>query len=289
MKIYKIGSEILSINSIREIINNDLKLSLSSKVKNQIRDCRKYLDKKIHESNEPIYGINTGFGSLYDKKVDDANLGELQKNLVLSHACGVGDEVPFEIVRLILLLKIQSLSYGHSGVQLVTVERLVDMYNNRILPIIYQQGSLGASGDLAPLAHMSLSLLGEGKVDVLENPNKSIYKRKKVSKVFSDLDWNAIKLQSKEGLALLNGTQFMSSYGVWSLIKAKKLSYLADLISSISIEAFDCRNEFYDKLIQNVRPHKGQLKTANNIKDFLKGSENRNKRKEHVQDPYSFR
>ena len=289
MKIYKIGSEILSIDSIREIIENDLKLSLSSKVKKQIRECRKYLDKKIHESNNPIYGINTGFGSLYDKKVDKANLGELQKNLVLSHACGVGDEVPLEIVRLILLLKIQSLSYGHSGVQLVTVERLVDMYNNRILPIIYQQGSLGASGDLAPLAHMSLSLLGEGKVDVLENPNKSIYKRKKVSKVFSDLDWNAIKLQSKEGLALLNGTQFMSSYGVWSLIKAKKLSYLADLISSISIEAFDCRNEFYDKLIQNVRPHKGQLKTANNIEDFLKGSEIRNKRKEHVQDPYSFR
>lgn len=179
MKIYKIGSEILSIDSIREIINNDLKLSLSSKVKNQIIDCRKYLDQKIHESNDPIYGINTGFGSLYDKKVDKANLGELQKKLVLSHACGVGDEVPLEIVRLILLLKIQSLSYGHSGVQLVTVERLVDMYNNRILPIIYQQGSLGASGDLAPLAHMSLSLLGEGKVDVLENPNNSIYKRKK--------------------------------------------------------------------------------------------------------------
>ncbi|MAJ12429.1 MAG: histidine ammonia-lyase, partial [Flavobacteriales bacterium] len=145
MKIYKIGSEILSIDSIREIIKNDLKLSLSSKVKKQIRECRKYLDKKIHESNDPIYGINTGFGSLYDKKVDKANLGELQKNLVLSHACGVGDEVPLEIVRLILLLKIQSLSYGRSGVQLVTVERLVDMYNNRILPIIYQQGSLGAS------------------------------------------------------------------------------------------------------------------------------------------------
>lgn len=289
MKIYKIGPEILSIDSIREIIKNDLKLSLSSKVKNQIIECRKYLDKKIHESNAPIYGINTGFGSLYDKKVDQANLGELQKNLVLSHACGVGDEVPLDIVRLILLLKIQSLSYGHSGVQLVTVQRLVDMYNNRILPIIYQQGSLGASGDLAPLAHMSLALLGEGNVDVLENPNKSIYKRKKVSKVFTDLDWNPIKLQSKEGLALLNGTQFMSSYGVWSLIKAKKLSYLADLISSISIEAFDCRNEFYDKLIQKVRPHKGQLKTANNIEDFLMGSEIRNKRKEHVQDPYSFR
>ena len=289
MKTYRIGQDILSIDSINEIISKDLRLVLSSDAKKKIKDCRNYLDKKIKDSDNPIYGINTGFGSLYNQKISSKDLNQLQTNLVLSHACGLGDEVPCELVRLMLLLKIQSLSYGNSGVNLNTVERLIDMYNNRVLPVVYEQGSLGASGDLAPLAHMSLPLLGLGEVDVLETSKNGCFKRKKASKVLKEMGWSALELGPKEGLALLNGTQFMSSYGVWVLVKSKRLSYLADLISAISIEAFDCRGDAYNQLIQKVRPHKGQIKTANNIREFLEGSSIQKKKKEHVQDPYSFR
>ncbi|MDB9910426.1 histidine ammonia-lyase [Flavobacteriales bacterium] len=282
MSIYKVGEQMLSISVIAEIIAEDKQLALSTKAKQKIKDCRDYLDKKMQRSDAPIYGINTGFGSLCNHKISNDDLGKLQTNLVLSHACGTGDKVPDEIVKIMLLLKVQSLSYGHSGVQLETVERLIEMFNKNILPVIFQQGSLGASGDLAPLAHLSLPLLGVGKVvvDGKEVETKSIMKSN---------GWKAIALQSKEGLALLNGTQFMGAYGVWSLLKAQKLSYMADMIGAISLEAFDGRSECFDELIHLVRPHKGQLKSAENIRDFLKGSEIQEGEKEHVQDPYSFR
>ena len=282
MSIYKVGEQMLSISVIAEIIAEDKQLALSTKAKQKIKACRDYLDKKMEHSDAPIYGINTGFGSLCNHKISNDDLGKLQTNLVLSHACGTGDKVPDEIVKIMLLLKVQSLSYGHSGVQLETVERLIEMFNKNILPVIFQQGSLGASGDLAPLAHLSLPLLGVGQVvvDGKEVETKSIMKVNK---------WKAIALQSKEGLALLNGTQFMGAYGVWSLLKAQKLSYMADMIGAISLEAFDGRNECFDELIHLVRPHKGQLKTAENIRDFLDGSEIQESEKEHVQDPYSFR
>ena len=282
MSIYKVGEQMLSISVIAEIIAEDKQLALSTKAKQKIKACRDYLDKKMEHSDAPIYGINTGFGSLCNHKISNDDLGKLQTNLVLSHACGTGDKVPDEIVKIMLLLKVQSLSYGHSGVQLETVERLIEMFNKNILPVIFQQGSLGASGDLAPLAHLSLPLLGVGRVvvDGKEVETKSIMKSN---------GWKAIVLQSKEGLALLNGTQFMGAYGVWSLLKAQKLSYIADMIGAISLEAFDGRNECFDELIHLVRPHKGQLKTAENIRDFLDGSEIQEGEKEHVQDPYSFR
>jgi histidine ammonia-lyase len=282
MSIYKVGEQMLSISVIAEIIAEDKQLALSTKAKQKIKDCRDYLDKKMEHSDAPIYGINTGFGSLCNHKISNDDLGKLQTNLVISHSCGTGDKVPDEIVKIMLLLKVQSLSYGHSGVQLETVERLIEMFNKNILPVIFQQGSLGASGDLAPLAHLSLPLLGVGKVvvDGKEVETKSIMKSN---------GWKAITLQSKEGLALLNGTQFMGAYGVWSLLKAQKLSYMADMIGAISLEAFDGRSECFDELIHLVRPHKGQLKSAENIRDFLKGSEIQEAEKQHVQDPYSFR
>jgi histidine ammonia-lyase len=201
---------------------------------------------------------------------------------VKSHACGTGEEVPHEIVKLMLLLKIQSLGYGHSGIQLQTVDRLVAFYNNDILPIIYTQGSLGASGDLAPLAHLSLPLIGEGEV---------YFEGKKVhsSVIMERFNWQPIVLQSKEGLALLNGTQFMSAYGAHILIKANKFSYLADLIGTISLEGFDGRIEPFNELIHFIRPHKGQITTASRVKEFLEGSEIIEQEKTHVQNPYSFR
>tara|TARA_B100001250_G_scaffold318023_1_gene280546 strand:+ start:1334 stop:2860 length:1527 start_codon:yes stop_codon:yes gene_type:complete len=289
IKEFKLGDQPLTISIVSQIIHENTSIVLSNGAKKKIEDCRKYLDSKIETSLEPIYGINTGFGSLCNHKIPKENVGKLQRNLVLSHACGTGEEVPFKIVKIMMLLKIQSLSYGHSGIQLETVDRLIDMFNNNIMPVVYQQGSLGASGDLAPLAHMSLPLIWEGEVNVGEVSKKGFYKKHKSSKIFKEMNWEAIDLQSKEGLALLNGTQFMGAYGVWSLIKVQKLSYMADMIGAISLEAFNGRTECFDQLIHLVRSHKGQMSTAKNILDFLDGSEIQKLKKEYVQDPYSFR
>ncbi|MBT8394343.1 MAG: histidine ammonia-lyase [Flavobacteriaceae bacterium] len=280
--LHYINSETLSLSIITELISEQKKIKLSTDSIKKITDCRDYLDKILEKNDAPFYGINTGFGSLYDVKISNKNLTKLQENLVMSHACGTGDEVPREIVRLMLLLKIQSLSYGHSGIQLQTIERLIDFYNNDILPVVYTQGSLGASGDLAPLAHLCLPLIGKGEVN---------YKDSKVScdVILAKFNWEPIKLKSKEGLALLNGTQFMSAYGVYLLLKSFKLSYLSDLIGSLSMDAFDCRSEPFKEIVHLVRPHNGQLKTAYRIREFLDGSELLNQDKEHIQDPYSFR
>ncbi|MEZ4803130.1 MAG: histidine ammonia-lyase [Gelidibacter sp.] len=280
--IHQISSEVLDLSTINDIIFQQRKIALSESSKEKIIKCRAYLDERMKSQDEPIYGINTGFGSLYNVKISKDKLIQLQENLVMSHACGIGEKVPNEIVKLMLLFKIQSLSYGHSGVQLSTVERLVDFYNHDILPVIYTQGSLGASGDLAPLAHLSLPLIGKGEVVFQDN----IVDSQKVLKKFG---WKPLQLQSKEGLALLNGTQFMSAYGVHLILKSYKLSYLADLIGSISLEAFDGRIEPFDALVHLVRPHNGQLKTAQRVREFLEGSELIKQEKQHVQDPYSFR
>lgn len=280
--IHYISSDLLSLETVHTIISQGMKLALSEEARANIEKCRIYLDEKMKSHSDPIYGINTGFGSLYNVKISNENLSKLQENLVKSHACGTGEEVPEEIVKIMLLLKIQSLSYGHSGVQLETVERLIDFYNSDIFPVIYNQGSLGASGDLAPLAHLSLPLLGEGEVyaDGFRQP---------AAKVLEKNGWKPIVLKSKEGLALLNGTQFMSSYGVYVLLKSIKYCYLADVIGAISLEGFDGRIEPFNELIHMVRPHKGQIVTATRFNELLDGSEIIAQAKQHVQDPYSFR
>ncbi len=280
--IHYISSELLSLEIVNDIISQDIKLALSEEARANIEKCRTYLDEKMKSHSDPIYGINTGFGSLYNVKISNENLSQLQENLVKSHACGTGEEVPEAIIKIMLLLKIQSLSYGHSGVQLETVERLIDFYNNDILPVLYNQGSLGASGDLAPLAHLSLPLLGEGEVymDGFRQP---------AAKVLDKMGWKPIVLKSKEGLALLNGTQFMSAYGVYILLKSVKLSYLSDVIAAVSLEGFDGRIEPFNELIHMVRPHKGQIVTARRFNELLEDSEIIAQAKQHVQDPYSFR
>ena len=282
MNTHYISAERLTIERVGEILEKHIPIALSTDAENRIIRCREYLDNKMKESSEPIYGVSTGFGSLCNISIGYDELGTLQKNLVMSHACGTGERVPSEIVRLMLLLKIQSLSYGHSGVQLATVQRLIDFYNNDILPVVFQQGSLGASGDLAPLAHLSLPLLGIGEEEVdglvLD-----------ASEVLEQFGWEPIALQSKEGLALLNGTQFMSAFGVWSLLKAMRLSRQADHIAAVSLEAFDGRIEPFCDEVHIVRNHRGQLETARAMRALLEGSQIISRPKAHVQDPYSFR
>jgi histidine ammonia-lyase len=281
-KIHKISPDIIDFDQIRSILEEKKKLVISEDSATRISKCREYLDRKLNQTDGPFYGINTGFGSLHDRPISFEDLGTLQKNLVMSHACGQGEEVPGEIVRLMIFLKIQSLSYGNSGVQLETVQRLADYFNNDIIPVVYQYGSLGASGDLAPLAHLSLPLIGEGEV----------YwhgKKKNSGEVLKKFGWKPVELQSKEGLALLNGTQFMSAYGVYCCLRVFKLSQLSDIIAAISLDAFDGLLEPFHELIQNIRPYLGQIETARRIRFLLDGSEMISRSKKHVQDPYSFR
>lgn len=282
MAVHKISPELLTLSQVDKILKEGMTLELSQESKERIVKCREYLDNKMKTQKEPIYGVTTGFGSLCNISISKEQLSQLQKNLVMSHACGVGEEVPAEIVKIMLLNKIQSLSYGNSGVQLQTVERLIAFFNNDILPVVYQQGSLGASGDLAPLAHMCLPLLGLGQVD---------YKGKRISgeELNKEFNWQPIELQSKEGLALLNGTQFMSSFAVWCVIKAQKLSDLADKIMVVSLEGFDGRIEPFFDPVHQVRPHAGQIETAKRVREMLEGSQIIAQPKKHVQDPYSFR
>ncbi len=279
---HQISTRLIDWKLIRNILDNQTKLELSPESNSLIARCRSYLDGKLSNSKDSFYGINTGFGSLYNKVISKEDLGLLQKNLVMSHACGVGEKVPDEIVKLMLLLKLQSLSYGNSGVQVKTVQRLIDFYNRDIFPVVYQYGSLGASGDLAPLAHLSLPLLGLGEVS---------YKGKIISseQMLEEIGWEPIELQSKEGLALLNGTQFMSAYGVHLCLRVFKLSKLADIIGALSLDAFDGRIEPFHELIQQIRPHRGQIETASRIRWLLKDSKIISRPKKHVQDPYSFR
>ncbi|MDP2423954.1 MAG: aromatic amino acid ammonia-lyase, partial [Bacteroidales bacterium] len=273
-----ITHEQLDFEDIEIILDEKNQLQLSPETIARIQHCRNYLDQKMETSSDPIYGVNTGFGALCDVKISKSDLSTLQRNLVMSHSCGTGNEVSKDIVRLMLLLKVQSLSYGHSAAQVETVQRLLDFFNHDVLPIVYEFGSLGASGDLAPLAHLSLPLLGLGEV-------WHEGKKQNASVVLKKFGWQPINLKSKEGLALLNGTQFMSAIGVSACLQAFRLSRLADIIASISLDAFDGRIEPFHELIQLIRPHKGQIKTASRIRALLEGSDLTNRYKRHIQDP----
>ncbi|WP_337480086.1 histidine ammonia-lyase [Prevotella sp.] len=282
MKIHKISAEHLSIERIGEIVYGGYQIQLSYDAQKRIVECRKYLDRKIEETTSPIYGVTTGFGSLCNVSIGPDYLAQLQINLMMSHACGTGDRVPNDIVKIMLLLKIQSLSYGFSGCQLATVNRLIDFFNNDVYPVVYMQGSLGASGDLVPLAHLTLPLVGLGEVE---------YQGEVITgaELLQRLEWQPIQLASKEGLALLNGTQNMGAFAVWALLQSRRLSEWADRIAAMSLDAYYGLTAPFTDAVHQVRPHKGQIATAARMRQLLEGSEIVEKPKQYVQDPYSFR
>lgn len=280
--VHHISPARLTIDRVSEILDRGLRLELSPESTDRIVRCRSFLDDKIERCNHPIYGITTGFGSLCNISIGEDDLTRLQENLVKSHACGCGEPVSPGIVRLMLLTKIESLAFGNSGVRLETVQRLIDFFNHDILPVVYSQGSLGASGDLAPLANMCLPLIGHGKVMVKGEIRQA-------SEVLAEMGWEPLRLKSKEGLALLNGTQFMSSHALSAILKARRLSALADKIGALSLDVFDGRLEPFGDEVNAVRPHPGQLETARAVRRWLEGSELIRQPKKHVQDPYSFR
>ena len=279
---HQISADHLTIEKIGEIIYNNYKIELSDDARKRIIKSREYLDARIAKEENPIYGVTTGFGSLCNVSISKDQLSQLQVNLIKSHACGVGERLPNDIIKMMLLLKVQSLSYGFSGCKLDTVERLVDMFNNNIYPVILEQGSLGASGDLVPLAHMSLPLVGLGEVEM----NGEVVSGEEMNR---RMNWKPIELASKEGLALLNGTQNMSAQAVWALLNAQRLSEWADVIAAMSLDAFDGRIEPFTHAVHAVRPHQGQIETAASFRQLLEGSQLIARPKQHVQDPYSFR
>lgn len=283
MEKFVISPAPLTLETLRHLLAHpEIKVELSEESRARIQKCRDYLDKKMENVNEPVYGVTTGFGSLCNKTISRGELSQLQANLVMSHACSTGVPVEDSIVRLMLLLKAHALSLGNSGVQVATVERIIAMYNHAVLPLVFDRGSLGASGDLAPLANLFLPLIGEGEVKYKGQVQPA-------NVVMQAFGWAPITLQSKEGLALLNGTQFMSAHGVLALLRTLRLSDWADTIAALSLEGFDGRIDPFHPNIQAVRPHPGQAETAKNIRGLLEGSELIARHKAHVQDPYSFR
>lgn len=278
-----LGKEHLTIDVLEQILDNKATIDISEELWTEVKKCRDYLDNKLANSDQPFYGINTGFGSLCNIQISKEEIQQLQHNLVMSHACGMGEEVPLDIVKIILLTKIRSLSFGFSAVQPVVMERLIQHYNEDLLPKIYELGSLGASGDLAPLAHLSLPLFGEGQV-------WSEGEWKSSSEVLDQKGWSKLGLSSKEGLALLNGTQFSLSHGLWSAMELKHLWNLATLTAAISIDAFDCRMSPFDHKLHKIRPHAGQIRAAKAIREILADSGIAHaEEKTSVQDPYAFR
>lgn len=282
MKNHTITSDTLGLPELQAILDSRTTLSLSESARNKIERCRTYLDEKITANREPVYGINTGFGSLYSKHISAHDLETLQDNLVKSHAVGMGPVIPDEMVRLMLFLKVQSLSYGNSGVQLETVQRLIDFFNQRVYPKVYEMGSLGASGDLAPLAHLSLPLIGLGDVRWEGKEFSS-------AEILHRFSWKPIHLKAKEGLALLNGTQFMAAFGTWCTLHAHRILNLANLVGALSLDVFDGRIEPFDADVHAIRPQPGQARVAEAIRQLLTGSQLIAQPKKHVQDPYSFR
>lgn len=282
MKVIVLDHQQFEIDELFQFIRSRNKVELGENARKAILKCREYLNDKMENTEGNIYGINTGFGSLYDQSISKEDLAKLQVNLVRSHACGTGEETPSNIVRTMLLFKAIGLHYGHSGVQVETVERLLYFYNHDIIPVVYEQGSLGASGDLSPLAHIALALIGEGEV---------YYKGKRMStaEVLTSLDLSPIQLQSKEGLALLNGTQFMSAYLAHSVYEGKQILKQANINAAMSLEAYDGRIDPFSPSVNKIRNQAGQIKTAEAIRGILAGSQFITQEKVHVQDPYSFR
>jgi len=283
MKNVQIDGSNLNIQLAKEIVDKNLKIGITPKAKSNIKRSRNVIEKWL-KSGEVIYGVTTGFGEFKDVKIPMKDLEALQRNLIISHSAGVGEPLPKNIVRLMLLLRINSLAKGYSGVRIELVEYLIKIFNLGIIPLIPSKGSVGSSGDLAPLAHLASFVIGEGYA----------YSDDKVlpaKQVLSKYRLKPFKLSAKEGLALINGTQMMTAFAVEILNRARRLSKLADIAGALSVEALKGSDNAFKDELQKVRPHKGQINTAANLRKLLKASEIRMSHIDcgKVQDAYSLR
>ncbi len=282
-KSIKIGNKILIEDVVAVSKDTNIVVETEKDTMSKVEQSRAEVEK-ILKGDKAVYGINTGFGSLSDIKIDSTKLKQLQLNLIRSHSAGVGDLLPSEYVRAMMFLRAHNISLGYSGVRMAVIESLMFFINNNIIPLIPEKGSVGASGDLAPLAHLALCLVGEGEV---------FYQGKKRNSldVIKELKGSVLELEAKEGLALINGTQFMASFGCIGLDRAENISKHADIIGALSLDGTAGTFAAFDKRISDLRPHDGQKIVANNFINLSKGSKINDSHKNctRVQDPYSFR
>jgi histidine ammonia-lyase len=276
------GNNLTVENSV-SILRNNLKLKLDPASAKKINASRKLVEDWIAK-DEVIYGITTGFGEFKNVKISAKDLNTLQHNLIKSHSAGVGNLIPDDVVRLMILFRINSLAKGFSGVRLELVESLINFFNSGIIPLIPSQGSVGSSGDLSPLSQLALALIGEGNCKL----NGKIYSS---SAALKKCGLKPVQLSAKEGLALINGTQMMTAYLCSSLFDAINICKLADISGAMSLDAMRGIENAFDKKIHEARPHKGQIKCAENLRALLKDSEimKSHDHSEKVQDAYSLR
>jgi histidine ammonia-lyase len=284
----------LSLNKVEEFIDGNQKIALTKTAESKICKARKLIDEWV-ENDKIIYGVTTGFGEFANVKISKDKIEELQKNLIISHSAGVGELLPPFIVKTMMLLRVNALAKGHSGIRLETLELLIELINNNIIPAIPSQGSVGSSGDLAPLAHLVLALIGKGKVQVFDEVNSKTEKFTKfvsAKTALQKFNLEPITLKAKEGLALINGTQMMTAFASFICIKANKLAKLADLSGALTHEALRGTDKAYDIRLHNLRPYSGQTRVAKNMLSLIKDSEIRVSHLENddrVQDSYSLR
>jgi len=274
-----IDGEHLTVEDVHRVSRLMEPVELSKLARFKIKKARQVLEKHM-ESERPIYGVNTGFGALANIKIPKDKLRELQKNIILSHATGVGNYLSEDLVRAMILIRANALAKGYSGVRVIVVEKLLELLNKRITPAVPEKGSVGASGDLAPLSHIASVIIGEGRI--LKNGQVVHIKQ---------TDFVPIQLEEKEGLSLVNGTQFMSAHLALIVRDLEKLVKIATLVAATSVDALLGTPSAFDEKIQNVRPHPGQVKVASWLREFLKGSEIRESHKNcpKVQDAYTLR
>ncbi len=284
----------LTLDKINNFIEKGTKIELTKTAKSKIKKARALVDKWVKE-NEVVYGVTTGFGEFANVKISQNKIEELQRNLIVSHSVGVGELLPPFIIKIMMLLRVNALAKGNSGIRLETLELLINLINNNIIPAIPSQGSVGSSGDLAPLSHLVLALIGKGKVQVFKNITSDTTKFGKLVSAKSALNkfhLKPLKLAAKEGLALINGTQMMTAFASYICIQAKNLSKLADVSGALSHEALRGTDKAFDLRLHKLRPYNGQISTAENILELIKDSEIRISHledDERVQDSYSLR
>ncbi|MCF8262538.1 MAG: histidine ammonia-lyase [Melioribacteraceae bacterium] len=284
----------LTLEQIESFLKGNLKVSISTKAKQRINKSRKLVEKWVEEG-EVVYGITTGFGEFANVSISKSDLEQLQENLILSHSAGVGEPLPPFIVKIMMLLRVNALSRGFSGIRYSTLQLLLEMINHNIIPVIPSQGSVGSSGDLAPLSHLVLTMIGKSEVQIFNdviNDDPAKFKKVNAKTAFNKFGLTPVKLAAKEGLALINGTQMMTAFAAYICIEAKKLLTHADIAAALSHEALRGTDKAYDKRIHKLRPFKGQLETAENMLAMIEGSEIRVSHLDNdprVQDSYSIR
>ncbi len=272
----------LSLNQFIQVVRHGTEVKLSKEAVAKVENARALVDKFVEE-NQVVYGITTGFGKFSDVVITGKETMDLQRNLIVSHACGVGNPLDEDIVRGIMLLRANALSKGFSGIRLSTLNTLIEMLNKGVHPVIPEKGSLGASGDLAPLSHMVLVMIGEGE---------AVYKGKRMfgKEAMESADIPTVQLTSKEGLALINGTQVMTAIGALTIYDTMILSKTADIAASLTMEALNGITDAFDLRVHKVRPHEGQINTGKNMLALLENSSMVTKQGEsRVQDAYSLR